>query len=59
MQPLALIFLIMNAADYYTGGEWFNVLVAVGWIAFAVIAIVIEVFIPGVYIHRLVVSPCK
>ncbi|XP_003389011.1 PREDICTED: uncharacterized protein LOC100635744 [Amphimedon queenslandica] len=51
--PLAAIFFIINAADYRTGGEWFNIMVAIGWIVYAIIVIVIEVFILNFYVHRL------
>ena len=50
------MFFIINIADYRTGGEWFNICVAIGWIIYAVITIIIEVVVPEVFVHRFVVS---
>ena len=50
------MFFIINIADYRTGGEWFNICVAIGWIIYAVITIIIEVAVPEVFVHRFVVS---
>ncbi|MCG8624006.1 MAG: hypothetical protein MJE68_18700 [Proteobacteria bacterium] len=56
MQVVAVVGLILTFVAFLSGpGGWY-IFVGFGYIVYVVIVFVIEMFIAGVYVHRLIVS---
>ena len=56
LQPIAVLGLILVIAGLFVlSGGWYF-FVGVGYIAYVIIVMVVEMCIPGIYVHRLIVS---
>ncbi|XP_019856118.1 PREDICTED: uncharacterized protein LOC109584730 [Amphimedon queenslandica] len=51
---VTILFFILTIADYRSGGEWYNGTLALWWIVYAIITIIIEVVLIGIFVHRLI-----